>query len=97
MAESQNTSWGLLPRIVVAAIAAMVLSLALKPYESKLTPFVKKIKESTIAKVSFDPSTSGKRIQANKSEESNVSKESLPERIEKSKDKSQLKSVLEKL
>ena len=102
MADQQPTSWGLFPRVIVAAVAAMVISLALKPYQGKIAPYVNKIRESGIAKVSLDPSTSDKRV-LKRAQEPGVRADSdlVPASKPKDKltetDKTQLKSVLDKL
>lgn len=80
----------------------MVISLALKPYQGKIAPYVKQFKDSGIAKVSLDPSTSEKRP-LKRAQETSVKAESdlVPANKSKDKltesDKTQLKSVLDKL
>lgn len=82
----------------MAAGAAMVVSLALKPYQGKIAPYVKKIKESSIANVSFDRATSDKHSAAADSHQTEeVEHKDKPKDKLTEKDKTQLKNVLEKL
>ena len=76
----------------------MVLSLALKPYQGKITPYVKRIvKESGIANVTLDSATSEKHpLSARKRNADLVDVEPNRDKLNE-KDKTQLKSVLDKL
>ena len=105
MADQKTTSWGLLPRVIVSAIAAMVISLALKPYQGKITPYVKNL-ESGFANVKLDSEPSARRASSERIQEPRqtsrkkevdlIEAESLKDKIT-DKDKTQLKSVLDKL
>lgn len=98
MPESESQNWGLFPRIIVAAIAAMVLSLALKPYESRLVPYVKKIKNSTIANINLDESTTRRSANRGVISQTHPTHEKVHSTQDgiTEKDKTQLKNLLEK-
>ncbi len=99
----------------MAAIAAMVVGVAIKPYQSKWTPYLKRVNLGSLSNLNLEPSKPIAKDRRNSEGEIAVEKEefraqtnsrkkeSLPVTVQKpqdkitEKDKTQLKSVLDKL
>lgn len=100
MSESKPLEWGVIARLGVMVVAAMVVAIAAKPYENDLRPYLEKMKEKGLKSVNLE-APQKKRV--NELDPPVILEQASPSKRRKGsddvteKDRNELEEVLDKL